>query len=355
MSRELNGIGIGPLSPPTTGPGVKNKHLKSGLKSKGIHLDWVNTLENRNKSFFEVVYKLNKYDYFLLSVSSNGRMFLSPPIAIRVATSPARSILLPAGGEFANELRRLPIGLQQFYLRVFGTFDAILPQTQQQVSELTPIFHDHDVLVRQLPNLRPLPDLPSLSDEDHNLNDGLKLVYVGRIKESKGIEIMIESVRDLNRRHPKTQLDIFGSFLKHDQYESKFKKRVKDSENISFNGPLPNGEVIFKMSEYDVLLFPTYYEGEGFPGVIVEAFMASVPVIATNWKYNNEIITPYVNGLLCEPKSVQSLVEQINWLYNHPSKLTEMKRNAREEATQYSVETVTNRLLTILETADWEL
>lgn len=351
----MNGIGIGPLSPPTTGPGVKNKYLKSGLESKGIHLDWVNTLESRNKSFFEVIYKLNKYDYFLLSVSSNGRMFLSPPIAIRVAMSPARSILLPAGGEFANELRKLPIGLQQFYLRVFGTFDAILPQTQQLVSELNPLFRKHDVLIRQLPNLRPMPDLPAPRDEGHNRNDILKLIYVGRIKESKGIEIMIEAVRDLNRGYPTTQLDIFGSFLKNSQYKNGFMKMVEDAENISFNGPLPNEKVILKMSEYDALLFPTYYEGEGFPGVIVEAFMAGVPVIATDWRYNNEIVAPNVNGLLCKPKSVQSLVEQIKWLYNHPSKLAEMKRNAREEATQYSVETVTNRLLTILETAGWEL
>ena len=41
---------------------------------------------------------------------------------------------------------------------------------------------------------------------------------------------------------------------------------------------------------YFALLFPTDYEGEGCAGTLRDAYSAGVPVIASDWKYNAELV-----------------------------------------------------------------
>ena len=56
-----------------------------------------------------------------------------------------------------------------------------------------------------------------------------------------------------------------------------------------------------------MLILPTFFKGEGYPGVIVEAFSLGLPVISTNWRCIPELITNDVNGYLVEAKSYEDL------------------------------------------------
>lgn len=58
------------------------------------------------------------------------------------------------------------------------------------------------------------------------------------------------------------------------------------------------------LKNYDALLFPTYYEGEGFAGTIIDAFAAGLPVIASDWKYNSEIIKQGITGVITKTHSI---------------------------------------------------
>ena len=41
-----------------------------------------------------------------------------------------------------------------------------------------------------------------------------------------------------------------------------------------------------RLWEYDCLVLPTFHPGEGYPGVIAEAFVHEIPVITTiGWRY----------------------------------------------------------------------
>ena len=61
------------------------------------------------------------------------------------------------------------------------------------------------------------------------------------------------------------------------------------------------------MSEHDALVLPTYFEGEGIPGVIVEALQSGLPVISIKWRSIPGIIQDEKNGLLVEPRDSDSL------------------------------------------------
>jgi len=86
---------------------------------------------------------------------------------------------------------------------------------------------------------------------------------------------------------------------------------IANNKNISYKGILPYNNTNSFLKTYHALIFPTYYPGEGFAGCLIDAFSSGLPVLASNWMGNSEIIKDGINGLLFEPKSVNSLVQAI--------------------------------------------
>ena len=66
------------------------------------------------------------------------------------------------------------------------------------------------------------------------------------------------------------------------------------------------------------MLFPTYYEGEGFAGTLIDAMAAGVPVIASDWKYNKEIVEDGKTGIIMhnslEKELLNILQEKEQWM-----------------------------------------
>lgn len=91
-----------------------------------------------------------------------------------------------------------------------------------------------------------------------------------------------------------------------------------------------------KIALHDILLFPTFYIGEGFPGAIIDAFISGVPVLATDWKYNSEIIIDGRNGSLFPPRDIHTLYNKIMFYYDNPLVLDEQKKHAQLDARKYS-------------------
>ena len=81
-----------------------------------------------------------------------------------------------------------------------------------------------------------------------------------------------------------------------------------------YKGVLQPNDVIHTLKQYDALIFPSHYDGEGCPGILVESLSASLPVIASDWKYNNELVTNGDNGFLCSTFDPNEYVEAIKVL-----------------------------------------
>lgn len=141
-------------------------------------------------------------------------------------------------------------------------------------------------------------------------------------------------------------LDIYGPVEEKFKYE--FLSKIKNEPNINYYGLLKQGEILKVLNKYDALLFPTYYKGEGFPGTILEAYMAGLPVIASNWKYNTEIIEDGRTGMICETKSVESIVEKILDMNKNIEKYQNMSINCKEISDMYTEEKITQILFKVL-------
>lgn len=118
-----------------------------------------------------------------------------------------------------------------------------------------------------------------------------KFIFLGHVKKEKGI-LEILKVNELDS----IKIDIFGPI--HD-------KSIRLDRH--YKGIVSPDEVIEKLAEYDVLVLPTYWYGEGYPGVILEAFSLGIPVVSTNYRAIPEIIDDGKNGILVRPKNHKEL------------------------------------------------
>ena len=90
-----------------------------------------------------------------------------------------------------------------------------------------------------------------------------------------------------------------------------------------------------KLAKFDVMLFPTYWQGEGFPGVVIDAYIASLPIMATDWNLNRDVIEDGVTGWIIPPHDVNALAEKMKYAIDHPDEIRQMAQNCRKQAAKY--------------------
>jgi glycosyltransferase involved in cell wall biosynthesis len=101
----------------------------------------------------------------------------------------------------------------------------------------------------------------------------------------------------------------------------------KSLRNVRYQGEIAHGLVPEMLSEHDALLLPTHYLGEGYPGVILEAFGAGIPVITTQWISISEIVDDSC-GILIQPRNSTALAEAINRLVSDPALYLRLRAGA---------------------------
>ena len=96
------------------------------------------------------------------------------------------------------------------------------------------------------------------------------------------------------------------------------------------------------------MLFPTYWKGEGFPGVIIDAFVAGLPVIATDWNMNTEIIEEGVNGFIIEPNSSNALADKMQYVMQNREELKRISENNLDRVKDYHVDKIWPQIMELL-------
>lgn len=130
------------------------------------------------------------------------------------------------------------------------------------------------------------------------------------------------------------RLDIYGK-VDGDQVEW-FDSLIRNVPGyINYKGLVPYDETTKIIKNYFALLFPTYYDGEGFAGTLIDALAAGVPVIASDWKYNSELVADKVTGIIFETRNTDDLIKKLLWVYEHQIVWNDMKKQCLHRAFDY--------------------
>lgn len=238
---------------------------------------------------------------------------------------------------YKNRLHYIVIGgwLPEFLIKhpllikMLKKYDSIYVETQSMIDALSKISINNVFL---LPNCK---DLKILSQNDliYHYREPFPLCTFSRVMKEKGIEEAIKTVETINRNTGRVvyTLDIYGQI---DSNQTKwFEKLKKDFPDfINYKGVVPFDESVEVLKKYFVLLFPTYYEGEGFAGTLIDALASGTPVVASNWKYNAEIISNNVGYIFNDNNEFYDCL--IN-LYRHPESIRNKKISCIKKASEY--------------------
>lgn len=136
--------------------------------------------------------------------------------------------------------------------------------------------------------------------------------YVGQIKESKGVRVIVETARDICSRHNNVEFWFAGNY-DNDFYYSEIKPIIDNmpedsSARVRFLGQIENIDEFF--SSIDVHLAPSTAE-EPYGLVLVEAKKNARPSIIFKSGGMPELINHEVDGYICKSRDVAGLTEAV--------------------------------------------
>jgi glycosyltransferase involved in cell wall biosynthesis len=165
---------------------------------------------------------------------------------------------------------------------------------------------------------------PETKEKTHLVYNGFK--NYGQIKPDTGILkklnlqspyiLMIGTLND--RKNLQGAVQAFQSFAKNRDLElvivgsfPKEKLPVQtDDKRIRLTGFVSDAALSSLYQNAEVLLFPSFYEGFGFP--ILEAMSVGLPVLTSNVSSMPEI-SGYPGELLCDPRDVKSIEKLLHY------------------------------------------
>ena len=189
--------------------------------------------------------------------------------------------------------------------------------------------------VECFPNFR-IHNFNQLPDRKQTYDNNLKIVFMSRIMIDKGVDVIFRFIDYIQEKEQNKhfQISFFGPIIDRDF----FKEKLEHYPMVSYNGILEQEDIYKTLSLYDVLVLPTRYKGEGFPGAIIDAYISGIPVISSNWKYLEEFVDNGKTGYVYNWQNEVEFYELLLNLINKPFLLPELKRNAVNESKKYTPE-----------------
>lgn len=210
----------------------------------------------------------------------------------------------------------------------------IFPETHGMVNRLEKLGCDNAVRSPVFTNRKRIPD-EYLINNDFFTDQIIRICCFSRVSIAKGIVIAADAVRKANMKLiKKYKLYIYGKVQNSEQeYFNNFFKEYSDV--VVYEGIIKDDDVIKTINKHFLMLFPTYFDGEGFPATLLESYISSVPVIASDWKYNSEIVNEGITGFLFENKNTEQLSEILVRCANEYEGVLSMRANCFAESKKY--------------------
>lgn len=316
------------------GQTIKTKTLTKALKEQAgeeniLCVDTHGGVKTLIKMLFKLVPIMKKCSDVIMLPAHKGLLVLTPMLSFYNLFFKRKLHYVVIGGWLAEYLDKHKITAK--LLR--KNFCGIYVETKGMQEKLCQKGFDN---VCVMPNFKKLDIIGTLEKNDEK---PYRLCTFSRVSKEKGIEDAIEAVKRLNSNEIICELHIYGQI--DSEYKEKFEEMKKTfPEYIKYCGLVSFEKTTEVLKKYYALLFPTYYSGEGFAGTIIDAFAAGIPVVASDWRYNPEIVEHKKNGLIFRHKNIDELKNAIRYLMDNYDETQTMRYFCVEEAKKYVPEEV---------------
>lgn len=159
------------------------------------------------------------------------------------------------------------------------------------------------------------PDLSNIPSKNSYI------LFAGKISPYKGVEYLLEAMKKVHQQHPEMKLIVAGGGKYHFDIEPYQQLEYIDIRNRF----IPDEELVGLIKNSAFMICP--YTDATQSGVIMSAYVFSIPVIATNVGGLPEMVHDGKTGLIIKNKDVDAIADAINKLWAHEGFLHQLSQN----------------------------
>lgn len=262
-----------------------------GLRNRGRCMRaWLNA-----RSFVTILARLWRHaasvDVVVWNVAPRGAVLTGAFVWVLCLLRQRPLFIRVFGSSFGDELESAPALVRFIAARTFLRADLLLLETKQLVNDFGASF-----ATSWFPNTRQMPPRKQAYRDTCR-----RLLFLSQLRPEKGLPELLAAAP---RFPASVTLSVFGPAM------TGFDPHGIDAiPNATYGGSVPPERVAAILEAHDALVLPSH--GEGYPGVIIEAFQMGLPVIVTRLAPIRELVTDGEDGLYVTMASIDSLVNAV--------------------------------------------
>jgi len=171
------------------------------------------------------------------------------------------------------------------------------------------------------------------------------LLYIGRLKKYKNIDIVIKAFNEVLEKYPKAVLTIAG-FGDESGSLKDLANELGISKSVHFAGKVSESKKLNLLSRSWICVQPSSFEGWGI--TVIEANASGTPVIASNVHGLVDSVVDGRTGLLVPPRNPKILAATIIDLLNDKRYLKELSQNAYNWSQSFSWDQTSSKLMGVM-------
>ncbi|MBN1352706.1 glycosyltransferase [candidate division KSB1 bacterium] len=176
-----------------------------------------------------------------------------------------------------------------------------------------------------------------------NCEDGINLLYTGRISKDKSLDFLLDVYEHLKQKRDDINLFLVGD----GPYLETLKKKVNGANRVFFTGKLPRRHLPGIYSASDIFVFPSMTDTFGM--VVMEAQACELPVVVSNKGGPKDVLLDGITGFVAKENNLVDWVRKIETLIdlkqNDEPAFIRMRKSAREHVSkEYTWEKVLQAL-----------
>lgn len=250
-----------------------------------------------NKLYFIVrfIVMLPFYRKIMFNFSDNGVTSIFPSLSKLCKVLGKKVILRKFGGSFDIYISKISDKKKAKAIEALSACDLVLFETKKGIEHLKTLVLS-DVRIEWFPNNR----LSSSIIKDAE-KPGNRLVFISQISDEKGVGDLLSAAKKLTLDY---EIHLFGYIG-----EEKYRNFDWGKYGVTYHGEISSDKVNEELVNSLLLLLTSYREG--YPGIIIEAFSAGVPVVASDVGGIPEMMTDGIEGRMVTPGDIEGIVAAI--------------------------------------------